>query len=540
MTIAYSYIRFSSLAQRQGRSQQRQMEACLKWCAEHDVTLSDNTFLDEGRSGYTGEHLGEKGQLRRFIDLVDAGKIDPGSYLIVESLDRLSRQSVWEALPLFMRLVQRGIKIVTLLDDRIYTSENGEQDLIMSIFVMIRAHEESMTKSKRSKDNWQAAFKKARDEKKPVGKTISNWMELQDGKYVMIPERANIVEHIFEQCTRGYGLVAIAQGLNNDGKKAFRGGTWCPSSVSAILNNRAVLGEYQPKDGGPVIEDYHDAVVSADTFEAAHAKWESRRRGKVTKQAKTFQVWQGIAVCAACGANMHSVTKHSTYLACSGKRKGLCDGGRNVRMDRAELVFRHILFRLGTRVLVEDDSAMLETELSTVDGKILALGKMKARHLKALEQFSASDAIYGLLTKTEMDIKAQEEIRDGLLAALAADRSAATDKEAFLTKLNVALEKRDDRERANALLKHLKVKVHIGVGYFVTQAGISQMVLADYAGRIGYLGIEDDDAYEDEAATATSPAVILARTPNYYSGGADSLASQLLGMLESGEPLFDA
>jgi DNA invertase Pin-like site-specific DNA recombinase len=89
------------------------------------VTLAEDIFLDDGRSGYTGEHLGEEGQLRRFIDLVDAGRIEPGSYLIVNSLDRLTRQSVWDALPRFMSLIERGIRIVRLMDNKMYTREGG-------------------------------------------------------------------------------------------------------------------------------------------------------------------------------------------------------------------------------------------------------------------------------------------------------------------------------------------------------------------------------------------------------------------------------
>jgi DNA invertase Pin-like site-specific DNA recombinase len=80
--------------QKRGRSRQRQQEAFDKWCADHKVIPSDDTFLDEGKSGYTGDHVGPKGQLRRFLDLVEAGKIPQGSYLVVESLDRLGRDNV--------------------------------------------------------------------------------------------------------------------------------------------------------------------------------------------------------------------------------------------------------------------------------------------------------------------------------------------------------------------------------------------------------------------------------------------------------------
>ena len=122
---AYSYIRFSSVSQSEGRSQSRQFEACAKFCTANDLTLAqgeDYTFLDAGKSGYKAEHLDVNGQLRRFLSLVENGTIAPGSYLIVESLDRLSREHVKTALPQFMDLLNKGINIVTLLDGKTYTS----------------------------------------------------------------------------------------------------------------------------------------------------------------------------------------------------------------------------------------------------------------------------------------------------------------------------------------------------------------------------------------------------------------------------------
>lgn len=511
MIKAYSYIRFSQLSQRLGRSHDRQMEGCLSWCAKHSVELSTDRFLDEGKSGYAGEHLGEKGQLKRFIDLVDAGKIEPGSYLIVESLDRLSRQNVWQALPLFMNLIEKGIRIVTLMDDKVYTSAGGAQDLILSIFVMIRAHEESATKASRAADKWQSVFKNAREKGMPVGKRVSKWLSLDGDKYVVNEERAAIVGRVFEMCIRGHGLVAITQTLNREGVPAFRDGTWCPSSISDMLKNRTVLGEYQPKDGEPPIERFFPQIISEDTYHQAHAAWEGRRRGKVTKQSAYYQLWQGVGVCANCGAPMHSSMKHVLYLLCSNKRKGLCDAPAH-KMERSEAVFKQMLVQLGTRTLVEDDTASLQKELATVNGKLLELRALQERHTAALQKFDASTAIYGLVVKAEQDIKVQEARRDVLLATLAADR--VMDKSAFLAKLDLVLVERDDRERANALLKHLKVVVHIGKGYFVTQADIGQMVFAHDKGKIGFLGL--DDAGE-------------------YAGEANMVAEQLLGMMERGQ-----
>jgi hypothetical protein len=90
---AYSYIRFSTPEQAKGHSLQRQTEAARAWAVANDVTLDDElTFRDRGVSGFTGANL-ETGALGVFLERVRDGTISRGSWLLVENLDRISRQS---------------------------------------------------------------------------------------------------------------------------------------------------------------------------------------------------------------------------------------------------------------------------------------------------------------------------------------------------------------------------------------------------------------------------------------------------------------
>src|SRR5690606_6497837 len=94
------------------------------------------------------------GALGKFLAMVESGEIPKGSYLLIESLDRLSREAVPDALTLFMALINAGVVIVTLgLGDRqIYSRDILKGDwtkLIIGLAVMSRGHEESQTKSER-------------------------------------------------------------------------------------------------------------------------------------------------------------------------------------------------------------------------------------------------------------------------------------------------------------------------------------------------------------------------------------------------------
>ncbi|MGI4842320.1 MAG: recombinase family protein [Janthinobacterium lividum] len=479
-TLAFSYIRFSRISQKHGRSRQRQQEAFAKWCADVGATPSDDTFLDQGKSGYTGEHVGSKGQLRRFLDLVEDDKIPRGSYLVVESLDRLGRESVDKALERFLGLLNNGINIVTLMDGaKVYRSGHTKsEDLIMSVFVMARANEESKTKAERSQDNWVKAFERARGpEKRPVGKQVARWLktveldELDERgkkkkKYELDPERAPIVERIFKECVAGHGFVAIAQHLNADNVPAFRGGTWCSSSVKEILGNQCVLGRWQPKDGGPAIEGYFPEAITPDMWKLAEGAMHKRRKGDYTRQTPNFQIWQQVAACATCGSSMNLVTKgappyRQKYLSCSNKRKGLCKGG-NVRADKAELVYKRLLVAVGALGLIQTEAAEITDQMALVDASILHQQTIRAGHMQKLATSVGMDFLYELVATADQKIKELKAEREALEAKHTSQTVAQSDRDWLLA--NLPLTERDDRQRANALLCRLNIKVQIRGG----------------------------------------------------------------------------
>ncbi|MCZ5970924.1 recombinase family protein, partial [Escherichia coli] len=71
--------------------------------------------------------------------------------LLIESLDRLSRQAVDRASELLRNILRSGVDVVTLSDGEHYTRESLRDplSLIKSILIMQRSHEESLRKSER-------------------------------------------------------------------------------------------------------------------------------------------------------------------------------------------------------------------------------------------------------------------------------------------------------------------------------------------------------------------------------------------------------
>src|SRR5262245_28390478 len=110
---AYSYLRFSTPEQAQGHSFERQYKAAKDYASKHGLDLQDVSFQDLGVSAYRGSNVTE-GALGQFIAAVDDGSVARGSYLLVENLDRLSRDRIMPALNRFSALLEKGVTVVTL------------------------------------------------------------------------------------------------------------------------------------------------------------------------------------------------------------------------------------------------------------------------------------------------------------------------------------------------------------------------------------------------------------------------------------------
>jgi DNA invertase Pin-like site-specific DNA recombinase len=123
MTKAYSYLRFSTPEQMRGDSFRRQTQLALEYADRHGLELDTTLSLNDlGVSAFRGKNA-RTGALGAFLDAVDADLVPPGSLLLVESLDRVTRQDPWDALPLFQQIINAGITIVTLQDGKPYSRE---------------------------------------------------------------------------------------------------------------------------------------------------------------------------------------------------------------------------------------------------------------------------------------------------------------------------------------------------------------------------------------------------------------------------------
>lgn len=367
MPKAYSYIRFSSAIQQKGDSLKRQTTLREEYLAQHPELDLDTTLnlTDLGVSAYDKSNI-TKGALGHFLTAVKEGKIEQGSYLLVESLDRLSRAQVMDALEVFLSILNAGITIVSLTDGMVYSRQDVNDNftnLIMSIVIMSRATEESATKSKRIRRNWDV--KRENIDKKRLTARCPYWMKPTSDAtgFELIPERVEVVKRIFGMAKDGIGNSTITKRLNEEGIAPFSSKTdgWNISYIQKIFSSKAVYGEFQMhlQRNGEItsayepIANYYPAIMGKEEWLLVNSIRVGRRtRGGVSKGKNLSNLFSGLLRCGYCAGSMvmggyvnkkpDGTRREAKYVACSHARRGM--GCRFIQWDYAELELQIIKF----------------------------------------------------------------------------------------------------------------------------------------------------------------------------------------------------
>jgi DNA invertase Pin-like site-specific DNA recombinase len=305
MPVAYSYVRFSSEKQSKGDSIRRQKDLAIEYIERNpELGLELDTSLkltDEGLSVYK-PMAQSKGSLGVFIRLVEDGKIEKGSYLLVESLDRLSRQTPRKALAQLSTLIDEGIVVVTLNDNKVYTSVSMDGDsgmsLLFAIMLMSRAHEESVTKAERVSSAWRQKMLRVSDGVQ-LTKRVPFWIVKED-RTKTIPAKVAIVKRIFKLSADGLGGQRITAILNEEGVEtpSSRSSKWAISSVKKVLNSEAVIGILNTADGVRH-EGYYPRVISDKLWAKTRFMGETSKGARYNKEVHPLS---GLCYCAVCGA----------------------------------------------------------------------------------------------------------------------------------------------------------------------------------------------------------------------------------------------
>lgn len=225
VAVGYSYIRFSHPSQEKGDSLRRQTEAAESWCTRNNVHLDQTLSLrDRGVSAYKGDHRKnpDRHALAAFLNLVNEGKVPRGSFLIIENLDRLSREHLRPALTLLFNLIEAGVRVVQLKPVEAIYDDNAEpMQLMMAVMELNRGNSESRIKSERVGQAWGKKRDKLREDGTVLTKRLPAWIRERGGSLELVPGRAAVVRRIFEMAADGCGHSLIVKRLTAEAVPPF-------------------------------------------------------------------------------------------------------------------------------------------------------------------------------------------------------------------------------------------------------------------------------------------------------------------------------
>jgi DNA invertase Pin-like site-specific DNA recombinase len=461
METAYSYVRFSHPSQAEGDSLRRQVERAEAYCRRAGLTLSKATYRDLGVSAFRGKNA-LVGNLGQVLKAVKSGAVRPGSALIVESIDRISRQGIDEGYDLIKSILKAGVRLVTLSPEREFGPEavkSLSKGALEIQLILERAAEESERKSERvtaALDRKRAAAR----EGAVFTRRLPGWVEERGGRLHLIPSRAAVVRTVYRLASQGHGYAGITRRLNDAGAETFGpSARWNKSYVAHVLRDRRAVGEFQPMKGrrpdGKPVANYFPAVVSEADWSAARAGADQRKRCPTGRSGKQANLFAGMIIDARTGGHYCATLRVSgdgkarrVLVTTSSTQAGAAAGGFSLPVFEAAVL--GCLYEIDPREVAGEGEA--PNEVAVLEAQLERAGA-KVADLEAALLEGDSVAVARVLRDQEAKVKeltgklagarqraahpiaeAWDEAR-GLMAALA----KAPDPEAARLRLRAAL-----------------------------------------------------------------------------------------------------
>ncbi|EPL1852369.1 recombinase family protein [Serratia nevei] len=357
MRKCFLYSRVSSDVQISGDGLGRQEDKLKQYLLQNALRLNLSVddceiLVDSGVSGWKGSNMGDTAALGQLFHRVESGEID-GSVLIVESLDRFSRENPFRVAGYIAKLAEHSIDIIDVEQNLVIGTSNPWSSTIASI-IANRAHEESTLKSKRIKAAWNSRRKKAEESGQYMIKNTPFWIDVLDDKYVANAD-ASIVREIFDLYLQGYGSFTIAKKMNEAGK-VIRNKRWSTPKICALLRNPRCNGDFishsleRDYEKGTsnsvehVIKGLYPKIVTDEEFALVLNRLNDGSKNKRVYNDRKVTILNGLLKCSICGG---ALTVRSAgayrYVGCLKTiEKGGCYS-KPIRYDALEkIVVNHI------------------------------------------------------------------------------------------------------------------------------------------------------------------------------------------------------
>ena len=416
MSRVYSYMRWSTVVQGEKSTEDRQRLAQEAFCRHYGYTLAEE-LTDPGMSSFRGKNAHE-GKLREVIERAKRGDIPPGSLLLFENADRMTRMGLSDAVPLFFEILGAGLKIG--IADRLQIYTPGTLDLggLMTILVdMSRANAESQRKSDFSRKGWKDNHKRM-ESGEVVTDKVAQWLTVErvgeERKFVEVKEVADQIRAMFKLALQ-YGVAETCRRVNEQ-----FGSTWKVYQLQYLLKNRRLIGEHTitnfdetagknlPSDR--VLTNYYPLIIEPNLFAEVQAVVNKRRPFAGRQSASNLNIYRGLVFCAGCGGSVRFMVKTGKeYFMCTNSMSHTCTvpGVQSIRGEH----LRRLLFRFehwtNLKSYFMEHSDDLKTlarerdELLALIDKIAVRTKQTEQRVMDEDDQDRQEAFIGILAKAK-------------------------------------------------------------------------------------------------------------------------------------------
>ena len=354
-----------------GNSLQNQIDVCRDYLDGCPWLRLTEVYSDNGRTGT----VFDRPAWNRLMDDVRSGKIQ---CIVVRDLSRFGRDYVETGNYLekiFPALGTRFISVKENFDS--FTASGSTETLSVSLQNLVNAiYSRDISKKVSTALRAQMETGTFRNRNLPYGYL---WNEDKTA-YVVDEDAAAVVRQIFEWKLQEVSVYTIIDRLKADGVESperhkrrvgtrngdnIQGQGWCPSTIRAILQNRAYIGEMicgksetalykglkkriTEMDKWIVVPDAHPPIVSVSDFEAVErqmredsAHRETAMEWSADIRAGMIDLFAGKIFCADCGKRMYY--KRQRICGCKNVTfRGVYDCSTHVRRGHATC-FNHFI-----------------------------------------------------------------------------------------------------------------------------------------------------------------------------------------------------
>ncbi|MBZ9996031.1 recombinase family protein [Mesorhizobium sp. BH1-1-4] len=463
---AISYARWSSGKQAQGDSSARQTKNAEAFCASYGLIL-DSQLVDDGVSAFKGANL--EAELGQFVGDVRSGKIPSDVVLIVENIDRITRVKPTRAIRYFLDLLDTGLTLVTLTDQRVHTSEGYDDNfsnLMMSLMAMQAAHEYSSKLSHRVGEAWKRKAEKARAAVASGGgrvkvAKIPFWIDRETNG---LNERADEARLIFQLAEEGHGQQTITQILNTRGIPSPAGNSWAQAVVGDVLRSPAAYGCLVLK--GEEVPGYFPALITETEWLASRQRTKARQHSR--QVGRTSNLFSRMVRCGHCGSPMVLTSSKKGgavwgYFTCTGKtfKRTGCTAP-NWRYDQFE---RELIDRIGFLAVPVPHDQTAPDLTAKLEETIGALEAKQSNILAGIAEAETSDVRKVLLGKADELARQIEAKRRDMVAIRENDaryrESAAAVIDFEMDQEEIRRLAKEDRKGAQGLISNLVQRIDL-------------------------------------------------------------------------------